>query len=195
MAGRLPDRVSESGLMRLYALPRGRLVKILHRIADEGWIERRPGHGWEFRPILTSRESYEKAYRFRSAIEIAAVLEPTFSIDRPAFRAARAQQQALLDGDLPRVSRAKLYKINSEFHEMIVECSHNEFFVDAIKRIDRLRRLTEYRITVDRSRLYQQCREHLEILDRLESGDVPAAAAYLRVHIDGARAIKSGAVI
>jgi DNA-binding GntR family transcriptional regulator len=84
--------------------------------------------------------------------------------------------------------------INSEFHEMIVGCAHNEFFLDAIKRVDRLRRLMEYRATLDRSRVRQQCCEHLEILDRLESGDLPSAAAYLRVHIEGARRSKAGAM-
>jgi DNA-binding GntR family transcriptional regulator len=50
LSGKLPDRVSESELMRLYDLPRGRLLKILSRIADDRWIERLPGHGWEFLP-------------------------------------------------------------------------------------------------------------------------------------------------
>lgn len=193
LTGKLPDRVSESELMRLYSLPRGRLVKILHRTTDEGWTERLPGGGWEFRPTLTSRESYEQAYRFRAAIEVAAVMEPTFRVDRAAFGQARAQQQALLDGDIQKLSRSRLFQINSHFHEMIVGCSNNEFFLDAIKRVDRLRRLLEYRTTLDRDRLYRQCREHVEILDRLERGDMPSAAAYLRVHIEGARASKAAA--
>lgn len=194
LAGKLPDRMSESELMRLYGVARGRLLKILNRISEEGWIERRPSQGWEFRPVLHSREAYEKSYRFRTAIETSAVLEPTFRIDPRAFAAARTQQEALLAGKLERLSRAKLFQINSEFHEMIVSCCHNEFFVDAIKRVNRLRRLIEYHATIDRSRLRQQCQEHLEILDRLEGGDLPSAAAFLRVHIEGARRIKAGSV-
>ncbi len=194
LAGKLPDRVSESELMRTYRLPRGRLLKILHRIADEGWIERLPGQGWEFRPVLTSREGYERAYRFRSAIEVSAILEPTFRVDQAAFDAARAQQLALLAGDLERLSRSELFQINSGFHEMIVACSHNEFFLEAIKRVNRLRRLIEYHATLDRSRLRGQCQEHLEILDRLEGGDLSSAAAYLKIHIEGARKVKVGTV-
>lgn len=191
LAGRLPDRVTESELMRLYRVPRGRLVKVLNRIAQEGWIERLPGHGWEFRPTLSSPESYDMGYRFRAAIESAAVLEPTFRIDPAAFKTARERQQALLDGELLRLSRSQLFQVNSQFHEMIVACSHNEFFLDAVKRMNRLRRLMEYRLAVDRSRLTGQCREHLAILDRLESGDRAEAAEYLRAHIEGARRIKS----
>ena len=191
LSGKLADRLSESELMRLYDLPRGRLIKILHRIAEEGWIERRPGHGWEFRPVLNSRESYEQSYRFRAAIETAAVLEPTFRVDERAFRAARLEQERLLAGEMERLPRPQLFQINSGFHEMIVGCSHNEFFLEAVRKVNRLRRLIEYHATVDRSRLKKQCEEHLEILDRLENGDMPSAAAFLRVHIEGARKSKA----
>ena len=194
LCGKLPAQVTESELMRLYRLPRSRLVRILSKIAQEGWIERLPGHGWEFRPTLTDRKSYEAGYRFRASIESAAVLEPGFRIDRDAFRAAREQQQALLEADLKKLSRARLFRINTELHETIVACSGNEFFLDALKRVNRLRRLIEYRVTVDRSRLNRQCREHLKILDLLEAGNVTAASAFLREHIEGANTLKSPGV-
>src|SRR3546814_6882775 len=54
LSGRLPDRVTENQLMRRYGLSRGRLAKLLRRIASEGWPERLPGHGWAFVPPLTS---------------------------------------------------------------------------------------------------------------------------------------------
>jgi len=66
LSGKLADRVSESEMMRLYNLPRSRLLKLLHRIAEEGWVERLPGNGWEFRSGLTSREGYEAEPRCRA---------------------------------------------------------------------------------------------------------------------------------
>jgi DNA-binding GntR family transcriptional regulator len=191
LSQKLADRVSENELMRLYDLPRSRLLKILHRIAEEGWVERLPGNGWAFRPIVTSREGYEQGYQFRAAIESQALLLPTFKADTRAFAAAREEQQAMLDGAYKRMSRAQLFRANSEFHEMLVACSHNEYFVEAVKRVNRLRRLVEYRITLDRSRLPQQCREHLRILDLIEAGDQVKAGDFLRTHILGASAIKS----
>jgi DNA-binding GntR family transcriptional regulator len=191
LSGKLPDQVTENELMRRYKLPRGRLLKTLHKMAQEGWVERLLGHGWEFRPTLTSRASYEAGYRFRAVLEAAAVLEPTFTIDPEAFAEARRQQRALIDGGYSKLSRAQLFRNNSEFHVMLVGCSGNEFFLDAVKRVNRLRRLMEYRVTLDRSRLPQQCREHLRILDLLEAGDFATASAQLRKHIDGARTVKS----
>jgi len=194
LSGALPDRVSENELMRLYDVPRTRVVKILNRIQNEGWAARRPAGGWEFLPRLMSRESYEEAYQFRAAIESQALLVPTFRIDPEAFAKARAEQHEILDG-LEQIPRARLFEINSQFHEMLVGCARNPFFSDALARVNRLRRLLEYRITTDRSRLPLQSKEHLLILDLVEAGDRPRAAEFLRAHILGASAIKSPAVV
>lgn len=191
LSGALPERVSESELMRRYEVPRSRLLKVLHRISEEGWVERLPGNGWEFRATLASRQSYDQGYQFRAAIESQALLLPSFRIDREAFRKARAVQKELLDGGFKRRSRDRLFQANSEFHEMLMVCANNEFFLEAVRRVNRLRRLIEYRITVDRSRLPVQCREHLRILDLIEAGNMKKASDYLRTHILGASAIKS----
>lgn len=191
LAARLPDRMSESELMRLYQISRIRLHKVLHRISEEGWIERLPGNGWEFRPILSSRESYAEGYHFRAAVEAEALLLPTFKADPAAFAAARKEQEAILAGGYKRMSRDHLFGSNAGFHEMLIACSGNAFFVDSLRRVNRLRRLIEYRITVDRSRLPQQCKEHVRILDLIEAGKMQEASAFLRRHVLGASAVKS----
>lgn len=71
--------------MRIYDLPRTKLLKILHRISDEGWIERLPGNGWTFRQTLTSRKSYEEGYVFRAVIEQQAMLLPSFEPNYEGF--------------------------------------------------------------------------------------------------------------
>ncbi|MGR8964282.1 GntR family transcriptional regulator (plasmid) [Rhizobium leguminosarum] len=191
LSGKFAERVSENELMRLYEVPRTRLLKILHRIADEGWIERLPGNGWSFKQTLMSRKSYEEGYVFRAVIEQQAMLLPTFQPDADGFRRARETQTALGNGGYQHWSRAEIFKANNDFHEMLVACSGNEFFLDAIKRINRLRRLLEYQITIDRSRLPNQTAEHLHILDLLESDRRSEAAAFLYTHIMGASRIKT----
>jgi DNA-binding GntR family transcriptional regulator len=191
LAGVLDERVSENELMRQYGLPRSKLLKILHRIADEGWVERLPGNGWAFKETLTSRKSYEDGYQFRAVIEQQALLLPTFEPDADGFRRARDTQSRLRDGGYEKWSRAEIFRANNEFHEMLVSCSRNEFFLDSIRRINRLRRLIEYHITIDRSRLPKQTEEHLHILDLLENDRRSEAAAFLYTHIMGAGRIKT----
>ena len=190
LAGNLPDRLSENELIRLYGVTRGRLLRVLRQIADEGWIERLPGNGWEFREILTSRKAYADAYQFRAATEMQALLLPSFRIDPAAFAAARRHQQQLLES-YGGESREKVFGTNIEFHEMLMTCANNDFFLDAVRRINRVRRLMEYSITHDRSRMPQQCREHLQILDLIEDRDMQAAATFLYRHIREAGNIKS----
>lgn len=190
LAGRLPDRMSANEFMRDYGLPRGPMLRLLGQIEDEGWIERLPGNGWQFRETLTSGKAYADAYAFRAAIEREALLLPTFRVRADAFAQARAAQQALL-ASYDRESRAAIFARNADFHEMLMHCADNAYFLDAVRRLNRIRRLIEYRITADRSRLPQQCREHLQILDLIEAGDMPAASEFLFRHISAAGVAKA----
>ena len=194
LSGELPERVSENELIRRYGLPRGQVVKILTQIAQEGWAERLPGRGWLFLPVLSSRHAYDQGYRFRAAVEAAALLEPTFKVDPEGLQVLRQQQKALLAGEVRTLSRTRLFQLNSGFHEALMAWSGNPFFLDALRRLNSMRRLIEYRVTVDRSRLEQQSREHLEILARLEEGDQISASRYLAEHINGARRIKAASL-
>ncbi|GGK35121.1 hypothetical protein GCM10008955_31290 [Deinococcus malanensis] len=69
------------------------------------------------------------------------------------------------------------------FHETIVGACHNPFFVDALRRINRIRRLLAYRSTQDRRRYVPQSEEHLEILELLQQGRNAEAARRLEVHL------------
>ena len=82
-------------------------------MAQEGWIERLPGHGWEFLPVLTSLESYRDSYRFRQLIEPAALLEPRFELNRPVLESRLAEQRWLVEGGIWTVPGAKLFELNS----------------------------------------------------------------------------------
>jgi DNA-binding GntR family transcriptional regulator len=183
--GELPDRVTENALARRYGLRPGQLAGILRRIAVEGWIERLPGYGWEFRPVLTTMTAYEDSYRFRLTIEPAAVLEPGFTLDRAALESVRGQQQRLVDGEIRTIGNARLYDLNSRFHEVVMACSRNSLFIDALHRVDRLRRLIEYRRSLERDRAAVRCAEHVEIADLLLAGHRTDAADALRSHLAG----------
>ena len=181
--GHLPDRVTENALARRYDLAPARLARILRRINAEGWLERLPGYGWEFRRTLTSLKSYEDSYRFRLIIEPAAMREPGFVLDRRAVAQVRDQQQELVDGRIWSIGNAELFDLNRSFHEAIIGCSGNTFLIDALVRVDNLRRLVEYRRSLARERAIIRCREHVAIADLLLAGEVGSAADAMQVHL------------
>ncbi|MCW5605790.1 MAG: GntR family transcriptional regulator [Burkholderiales bacterium] len=191
LAGKLDDHVTETALMHRYGMPRRELQRILHRIEKEGWIERKPGHGWMFAALPDTVEGHAQSYRFRMMFEPAALLEPGFRVVRPELERIRRDQQMLLDGGVHRLPRSRLFEMGSDFHETLMGFSGNRFVVDAIRRVNGMRRLLEYRAKCDRGRFMEQCREHLRLLDLLEHGSREDAARYLRRHLDVARVKKT----
>jgi DNA-binding GntR family transcriptional regulator len=188
LGGRFGERVSENELMRQYSVTRGRLLQVLQRATEDLWMERLPGHGWRFLPVMVSPRAYEDAYRFRMIVEPAALLEPTFRVDKTRLRELADQQIFLLKGGFRKLSASDVFLLNSRYHETLIGFSNNSFFLDAIKKIDRVRRLLDVRINyaTSRDRLLKQCSEHLEIVDLLEKGDNAMAAQFLREHLRGA---------
>lgn len=189
--GALPDRFTENEMMRRYGVTRAQLGAILRRMTQEGWVERLPGHGWMFLPVLTSAETYKQGYRYRLLIEAAGILEPTFALDREALLRCRAEQEALANGGVHTATAAALFDANSRLHETIAACSGNAFILEGLRRLDRLRRLMEYRKAVDRNQAERRCREHLNLIDMLLAGQQEAAADFMRLHLRNAVREKS----
>jgi DNA-binding GntR family transcriptional regulator len=181
--GVLPERVTEAALVRRYDLTPAQLTRVLRRISGEGWIDRLPGYGWTFLPMLSSLAAYQDSYRFRLVIEPAAIREPTFALDRVAISKVRQQQQDLVDGGIWTIGNAELFDLNRSFHEAVIACARNAFFTDALCRVDNLRRLIEYRRSLERGRAVVRCREHVALADLLLSGDTGAAAACMHEHL------------
>jgi DNA-binding GntR family transcriptional regulator len=199
LKGVVGEEVSEAELMDRYDLTRLQVQRVLNRMARENLIDRKPGRGWIFRPLLDSVSSHRESYRFRMVIEPAAILEPTFRVDRTLFDKVRRQQTQLLDGGIERWTAAERFRAGSEFHEAIVACSGNRFFIDALRNVNQLRRVIEYHSQTgsvqDRERMRRQCEEHLMLLDLLEAGERMEASHALRQHLDVVRAIKTGEAV
>ncbi|HIE1650185.1 TPA: GntR family transcriptional regulator [Burkholderia cenocepacia] len=186
----LPDVVTEADLMRQYDVSRSELRRVLSRMQEEGWIERQVGHGWQFMPMIDSVEAYEESYLFRAAIEPTGVMSPTFSANRVELEELRRRQRFIAEGGYLTMNSVELFEANSEFHETIAKWSGNRFIAQSVRRMDRLRRLVEYRQARARKPRQEQALEHLAILDAIAQHDLLRAAALLRDHIEGARRAK-----
>jgi DNA-binding GntR family transcriptional regulator len=182
--GLLPDTFSESLLKQRYELTGAQLQALLHRMAHEGWVQKKPGYGWEFSPMLTTSESLLQSYRFRLALEPAALLEPGYRIAPEVIARCRAAEEHLLHGGIKTDTADQIHERGVRFHEALVEGSGNPFFIDTIRRVNRVRRLLSYRSTQDRKRYKQHCEQHLRILELLEEGRNEEAAEALREHLE-----------
>lgn len=189
--GRLADTISENEVMRQYGIPRTRLRRILNRIAQEGWIERRDGRGWAFASLIDSVEAYRESYEIRKILEPSGLQCDGFRFDNSLALRLREQQEFVLGGAWRTLSQFELFETNSRFHEGLASMSGNRFLWDAIARQNHLRRLVEYRQVLKRDQVRGQCEEHLNILALLQVGDQEQAVTQLRFHLDAAKIRKA----
>lgn len=183
LKGELPETVSEVLLRNRYELTAAQLQAVLHRIAQEGWAQKKPGYGWEFSAMLTTPDSLLQSYRLRMALEPAALLEPGYRLDPKVIEQCRAAEQHLLDGGIETDTPDQLHERGVRFHESLIEASGNPFFIDTIRRVNRVRRLISYRSMQDRQRYKEHCKQHLQLLDLLEAGRNQEAADIMREHL------------
>jgi DNA-binding GntR family transcriptional regulator len=187
--GRLADQVSEQDLMLAYDLTRAAVKEALNRLADLGIVERKLGYRWKFFDHAYSQAQPE-SYRFRLVLEPAAILEPGFALAPGWAQQMRAQHEAFLTHRWTQGSGVAFFEMNAAFHEGLARASGNRFFFDALHRINRLRRLSNYDWKHGRERLNVSLQEHLKILDFLEAGDVGNAAMLMRQHLELASRVR-----
>jgi DNA-binding GntR family transcriptional regulator len=190
--GLIADEIVENDLMERYGLARLQVQRILNRMARESMIDRKPGRGWIFRPLLNNVTSHRESYRFRMIIEPAAILEPGYQVDVAELEKCRREQQELLQGGIERCTPTELFRAGVHFHETVVAGAHNRFLLDSLRTLNQMRRVVEYGTRLDRARLHRQCEEHLVMIDLLVAGERMEASQYLRQHLNTARITKIG---
>ncbi|RWC99494.1 MAG: GntR family transcriptional regulator [Mesorhizobium sp.] len=182
-ARRLDQTVTVSGLMRRYDAERKTVLKALQRLTEENLVDRAPGQSWLFRRAPDDPEAQGESYDFRLLLEPAAILTPGFSLDGARAAALRQGMEALMAQPDAAFDTREFQRLDIEFHGMIADGSANRFVTDALSDHLRLRRLPGIYAGVNVFRLKQSLREHLTILDHLESRQYEVAADLLRVHL------------
>ena len=177
--------------MRRYDISRPRLRRILTRIATEGWIERREGRGWSFVQLIDSIEAYRESYELRQILEPAGLINDAFQIDASVLGRLRQQQFMVRDGGWRTLSQIELFETNAQFHEGLAAMSGNRFLLGTVERQNQLRRLVEYRQTLNRDQVRGQNDEHLLIIAALEDGRRFEASQLLSQHLGNAKTRKA----
>jgi DNA-binding GntR family transcriptional regulator len=183
LKGLLPEEFSEQLIKTTYGLTAAQLNSVLGRIASEGWAERKRGYGWRFSNMLTTPDSLMQSYRLRLALEPAALLEPGYKLQPHVLELCRAAEKHLLSGGIETATADQLHDRGVRFHESLVEASGNAFFIDTVRRLNRVRRLLSYRSMQDRKRYKEHCKQHLHVLNLLEQERNEEASQMLREHL------------
>lgn len=191
LTDRLPEEVTELFLREKYGWTKSKVGDVLMRAAREGWAERKEGYGWRFLPVAKTAAAFDEIYRFRMAIEPVAMLEPSFLLDRKVLDEHKRIQTGMIEHGIENTPAERLLSNGSEFHEDLIRMSNNPFFLTALQRVNRMRRLLEYRTHVNIERFTVQCGEHLQLIALLERGEIAEASYFLRRHLSDALERKS----
>ncbi len=188
--GKIDKEVSEAEIRKRYRLGRLTAQRILNGLSEQGVVSRLPGYGWQFEPTLNTLAAHDESYDFRVNLECGTLRRETFNYREKAGRALRHRHEAVLQSKVRKHDLPDLFRLDADFHDFIAECSNNRFVAQAISQQNRLRRLLEYNSLIDAGRLIDSCREHLEILDKIESGDMEGAAICMLDHLTKAKRSK-----
>ncbi|ALM86793.1 hypothetical protein ASB57_06460 [Bordetella sp. N] len=177
------DSFTDTDLLHRYGVPRSTLMKTLLRMASEGVLEKRQGHGWRFPASLADDDVRRESYRFRITIECAGLQEPDFTVDPRAFQDMRERHAALLADMLRPIDTDEFFALNATFHEMLARCSGNRFILQAVQQQNQLRQLDAHPASYPVAAMERYVREHLDILEAMEAGDREWAVAVMRRHL------------
>ncbi|MGY5957392.1 GntR family transcriptional regulator [Kosakonia sp. BK9b] len=175
--------VTEQYLLRTYDLSKTQLNIILSRAMSEGWVERKQGYGWRFLPVAKTKQALEQIFSFRMVIEPMAILEPTYKAPQDKVAELKKELQMLLDSGIEKLSPALLQLAGYRFHETLISFSNNPYFEISLRNVNRMRRLLDYRIMDDRGRYYAEVKDHLHILELIESGQLIEASYTMKQHL------------
>ena len=188
---RIPQDVTEPLVRERYGLSKAQASHILHRAACVGWAQPKPGYGWRFSEVAKTTQALDQIYNLRLLIEPAGLLEPTFKSDAQWLRRLGNEQKQLLSEGIETLPADALLRTGMRFHEALSKMSGNSMYHMVLVQINNMRRLIEYRAMVDRKRYYQQCEEHLQIIELVEQGNNQAASELMKRHLTGSLARKS----
>ncbi|SIR07892.1 GntR family transcriptional regulator [Bosea sp. TND4EK4] len=189
-SGQLADEVSEQEVMRRYGLSRQPAQQLLRRLAELEMMERKPGYGWRFLAPPRDPRAHAERYRFRVLIEPMGFLEPDFALAESWIEAMRRDHRQTLSRPWREGSAIGFFEMNAAFHEGLAAGSGNRFIHSAVKRLNQLRRLSNYDWSFGYERVEVNCREHLAMLDAVQAGDLRQASVLMRSHLERASRLR-----
>ncbi len=173
------DRVDEKQLCERFGISRTPLREALKVLAAEGLIELIPNRSPRVSPITRENvgELFEvMAWLEQHAGELAAARTEEKDVQR--LRKHLAQMERLHD----RRDRFEYFRMNGEFHRMLVELAGNSVLLTTYTNLASQIQRARYVAIHSQSHWDRGIKEHQEILDALEAKDGPHLGQLLLAH-------------
>lgn len=181
-------RLTEAELCKKFSVSRSPVREALRVLATDGFVKKLPNRAYVVRQY--NLDEIEELYEVRLALELYAVeclatRGPQKKHDKDDLVKLKRTWTGLLNA--PSKKPEELAKLDTLFHETLAHALGNKSLLRHLRAINE--RLMLFRI-IDfgkPDRPDSTCRQHLEILKRIESKDAPGARVAMQRNIDEGR--------
>jgi len=177
----VPGRLySMSALASHFNVSRTPVREALLLLSDQGMVRMERNQG--IRILQTTVHDLEEVFALRLLLEVPATFRATRQMT-PTTLSKLRQQYRGMDRAAGNSDESRAMECDRHFHRIILDCSGNRrlaSFVDTLRDVA----LTYGASTAGKSRTLRDIvAEHQPLLNCIEAGDAPAAAAIMRKHI------------
>lgn len=174
------ERLVEEHLASRIGTSRTPIREALHRLVQEGLVERRKRGGYVVRPI--SAQEVEEVTGVRAALEAYAVELGSRRISETTL-AELERNVADFEKALAKGNQKRLVELNTQFHNMVYHLAGSKLLVRLIN--DLAENLHRFRVALlsDPKAAKRSLEDHREMLAALKRGDKEQAVRVCRAHI------------
>ena len=179
-------RITVDGLVRELKVSHTPIREALGRLEGEGLVVKTHLVGYSAAPQITRRR-FDELYELRLLLEPHGARRAAQRVNEARMRKLRerTEQMRRLNSGRGRSSYARFARLDSEFHDQIMEIAGNELIRDQLAHLHThfhiFRLMYHARVTEE------ALAEHDSLLESLSSGDGPGAERAMRSHIERSR--------
>jgi DNA-binding GntR family transcriptional regulator len=181
------QRLIESDIMRETGVSRNKVREALQRLSTEGVVTIEAFRGASVRSITW--DEVRQIYKARMAIEGFAAAEFAAS-DNVALKQKLKQVQKEMNQWVKQGNHERFAELNSEWHELIIDGSMNEYFRQFLSRLTIPIYRLLFTIFYSTNRIVVANADHKKITAAITAGKADEAEKLMRAHIaDGLKAL------
>ncbi len=177
-------RLTEEALCEEFGVSRSPVRAALTVLAEKRLIDKVPHRSYTVKQ--PDFQEIDELYAVRLALELYVVeFVAEHGLPEELWQHLSQTWQAILDN--PQGDDETLSTLDEAFHQALADATHNETLAQRLRALNE--RLYIFRMTdfTAPGRVANTCRQHLEILDRIQAHDPEGARRAVRVNIEDAR--------
>lgn len=175
------QRLIESDIIRETAVSRNKVRETLQRLATEGLLTIEAFRGASVKSITW--DEVRQIYKARMALEGFAAAEFAAS-DNPELKQKLKQAQQEMNKWVKQGDHERFAELNSEWHELIIDGSMNEYFRQFLSRLTIPIYRLLFTIFYSKNRIAVANADHKKITAAILAGNPAESERLMRAHIE-----------